>query len=62
MPDTVISCINELAYNELDQFIFTDCRGRPIGYIYITGVDRDTADSNKNKATQDPPHKLQAIE
>ena len=36
MPDAVISRINELAYNELDQFIFTDCRGRPIGYIYIS--------------------------
>ena len=62
MPDTVISRVNELACNELNQFIFTDRRGIPIGDINITGVDRDTYDSNKNKAPQDPPPEFQATE
>ena len=54
ISDTVIACINKLSYNELYQFIFTDrrghtivdIRGHTIGYIKITGVDRDAADSN----------------
>ena len=62
MPDTAIARVNNIAYNEPNQFIFTNYRGRPIGDIEITGVDRDAGDSNKNQAPQDPPHKLQATE
>ena len=58
MPNTVISRVNELVWNGQSQFILEDRRGRPIGYIDIIGVDRDTDDSNENQAPQDPPHKL----
>ena len=62
MPDTVIYHVNKIAWNEPNQFIFTDRSGHPIGDIDITGVDRDDAYSNKNKAQQDPPHEFQETE
>ena len=62
MPDTFISRVNELAWNELNQFIFTDRRGRPIGDVDITGVDRDTDDSNKTQAPKYLPHEFQTTE
>ena len=62
MLDTFIACVNELACNEPNKFIFTDMSVNPIGYIYITGVNRDAADSNKNQAPQDPSHKFHATE
>ena len=62
MPDTVITRVNEIAYNEPYQFIFADRRGLPIVDDAITVVDRDADDSNKNQAPQDPHCKLQAIE
>ena len=62
MADTVIDCVNELACNEPNQFIFTDRRGRPIGDVEITGVDRDTDDSNKTQAPKYLPHEFQTTE
>ena len=59
MPDTVIACINKLACNKSNNFIFTDRIGCTIGYAKTTGVDRDAADINKNQAPQYPPHKFQ---
>ena len=52
MPDTVIDRINKIACNEPNQFIFIDHRGCPIGGVDIKGVDRDTYDSNVNRAPQ----------
>ena len=46
MPDTVIACVKKLACNKPNHFIFIDLRGFPIGYVKITGLDRDTHDSN----------------
>ena len=48
MPDTVISRVGELSSTEKNRFIFTDCRGCPIGDVDITVVDRDADDSKKN--------------
>ena len=62
MTDTFISCVNELACNEQNQFISTYLRGRTIGYINITGVDMDDSVSNKNQAPQEPPQEFQATE
>ena len=62
MPETVIASINELSCNEPNQFINTDRRGRPIGNIYITGVDRYAYDINRNQAPQDPPHQFQSTQ
>ena len=45
-PDTVTARVNELACNEPNQVIFTDRSGRPIGYIDMTGVNRDSTDIN----------------
>ena len=56
MPDTFISRVNKLSCNEKNKFILADLSGYPIGYIKITGVDRDAAYINKNQAPQDPPH------
>ena len=36
MPDTAIDHVNEIAYNEQNQFILTDHRGCPIGDVDIT--------------------------
>ena len=47
MSDTFISCVNKLACNEPNHFILTYLIGCPIGDIYITGVNRDAADSIK---------------
>ena len=55
MPETFTACVNEIAWNELDQFIFTERRGNTIGDIDITGVDRNDADSIKNQPPQDLP-------
>ena len=38
IPDIVIARVNKLSYNEPNQFIFTDCRGFPIGDVDITRV------------------------
>ena len=62
MTHTDIVRVNNLACNELDQFLFTDHIGCPIGDINITGVDMDAAGGKKNQAQQDPPHKFQATE
>ena len=56
MPDTVISRFNETAYNELNQFIFTDHRNCPIVDGEITGMYKDAYDSNKNQSPQDPSY------
>ena len=48
--------------NEQNQFIFTELRGHPIRDVKITGVDRDTDDSNENQVPQKPTHKFQATE
>ena len=62
MPDTAISCINELACNKPNRFIFTDRSGHPIGDINITEVDRNAAYSNGNQDPQDLPRKFQTTE
>ena len=36
IPDTFIALVNELVYNEINQFIFAGRSGRSIGYIDIT--------------------------
>ena len=46
MSDTSIARVNKLAFNETYQFIITDHRGRPIGDIEITGVNRYASGSN----------------
>ena len=48
MSDTSIARVNKLAFNETYQFIITDHRGRPIGDIEITGMDRYASGSNLN--------------
>ena len=62
MPETFIARVNELAYNEPNQFIFIDHSGCPIGDLYIKGVHRDAADRKKNQAPQEPPQEFQATE
>ena len=62
MPDSVVVWVNKLDCNEPNQFIFTDRRGCAIGDVYITGVDKNTGDSNKNQALQYSPHKFQSTE
>ena len=62
MPETVISCVKELSWNETNKFIFTYRICHLIGYTYTTGVDRDAADTNKNQAPQKPSQNLQATE
>ena len=53
MPDTVMAHVNKLAWNEQNQFIFTDHSGHTIGEINIKGVDRYDDDRNKNQSLQD---------
>jgi hypothetical protein len=38
MPDMVIARVNALGIDQPEQLIFTDRRGRPIGYVEIPGV------------------------
>ena len=52
MPKTFISHVNELTYNEPNQFRFTDRSGCPIGNINIKGVDRYAADRKKSGPTR----------
>ena len=59
MPKTFISHVNELTYNEPNQFRFTDRSGCPIGDIDTKGVEGDAADRSKNQAPQEPSHKFQ---
>ena len=59
VPDTAIARVNKLSWNEPNQFIFIYFIVHPIGYINITVVDRDSADSNENQAPQDPLHEFQ---
>ena len=47
MPYTVIMCVNALGSDQPDQFIFTDRRRRPIGYVRITGLHPSDADHIK---------------
>ena len=62
MPDTDTARVNNLSWNEPNQFIFIYHRGCPIGDINITGVDKDASDNKKNQSPQDPTHELQATE
>ena len=47
MPGTIIECVSKLSRNGPNQFVFTDRRGFPIGYVDTTGVDRDADDRKK---------------
>ena len=47
IPDTVITRVNALGSDQLEQLIFTDRRGRPIGDVEIPGVDASNADHIK---------------
>ena len=44
MPDMVIERVNVLGSDQPEQFVFTDCKGHPIGDVEIPGVD--TEDNN----------------
>ena len=44
IPDTVITRVNALGSNQIDQLFFTDRRGRPIGDVEIPGVETSNAD------------------
>ena len=43
MTDTVIHCVNQLGRVQINRFIFTDRKGRPIGNVNFTGVDGEEA-------------------
>ena len=62
MPETGISRVKEISCKKQNKFIFTDRSVNTIGDINTTGVDKDAADSKKNQAPQDPPHKSQTTE
>ena len=40
MPDVVIDRVNELGKDQPEQMVFLDRKGRPIGDVEFTGVDR----------------------
>ena len=44
IPDTIITRVNALGSDQLEQLIFTDKGGRPIGDVEILGVDTSNAD------------------
>ena len=44
IPDIVITRVNALGSEQLEQMIFTDRRGRPIGDVKIRGVEPSDAD------------------
>ena len=52
IPDTVIALVEALAGDQPEHLIFTNRHGRPIGYVGITGADKNELD---DKQTTDTP-------